>query len=137
MAQMSTMGNLQNTKNQGALRASELPSPRRGDAFLRMFGSSDRLTSNAGHTESSIPQTLTLLNGNQIQKLTNKQGVILKLIKDAKTPRDKLNILFVGIYSRYPTSEEHSKFQSLVGNNKQIKILAKAMLNSKSFLFIQ
>jgi len=137
MAQISTMGNLQNAKNQGVLRASELPSPRKGDAFLRMFGSSDRQTSNAAHTDSSIPQTLTLLNGQQIQKLTNNKGVILELMRDAKTPRDKLNILFIGIYSRYPTSEEHKKFQPFINDKKQIRVLAKAMLNSKNFLFLQ
>lgn len=129
--------NTQRVKNNGQLRASELPAPRNGDAFLRMFGASDRQTSNAAHTDSSIPQTLTLLNGKQIQQLTDNKGVILELMRDAKTPRDQLNILFIGIYSRYPTAEEHAKFQSLVSDKKKLRVLAKAMLNSKNFLFLQ
>jgi len=138
VAQMSTMGNLHNLKNQGPLRASELPSPRRGDAFLRIFGSSDRQTSNAAHTDSSIPQTLTLLNGHQIQQLANKnKGEVMNLIRSAKTAEEKLNILFIGIYSRYPTTEEHIKFQPFTNDKKQISVLAKAMLNSKNFLFLQ
>ena len=58
-------------------------------------------------------------------------------MRDAKTPRDQLNILFIGIYSRYPTAEEHAKFQSLVSDKKKLRVLAKAMLNSKNFLFLQ
>ncbi len=139
MAQMTTMGNLHHSKNYkiNELRASELPSPRNDDAFLRIFGSSDRQTSNAAQTDSSIPQTLSLLNGKQIHKLTDNKGEILELMRGGKTPREKLNVLFLGLYSRYPTAEEHVKFQPFISDKKQIRVLAKAMLNSKNFLFLQ
>lgn len=137
MAQMATMNVLRSKRNKGPLRASEMPAPAKGGRFLNKFGASDRNTSNAAHTDASIPQTLTLLNGREIVAVTDRKGILPNLLRKAKTPTAKLNILFTTIYSRYPTKNEIKKFSPLMKSPKQTRVLAKAMLNSKTFLFLQ
>ncbi|MGJ8657801.1 MAG: DUF1549 domain-containing protein [Akkermansiaceae bacterium] len=136
MLQMATNYNLK-VKNKSPLRASEMPAPSNGGGFLRMFGASDRQTPNAGHSDASIPQTLTLLNGKDIRSVADRKGTLPTLLSKASSPTEKLNILFITIYSRYPTSAEHKKYTPLMQDNKQTQVLAKAMLNSKRFLFLQ
>jgi hypothetical protein len=102
-----------------------------------MFGASDRQTPNAAQTDASIPQTLTLLNGREVLSVTGRKGTLPNLLMKASSPTEKLNILFITIYSRYPTDLELKKYQALMKNPKQTQVLAKAMLNSKRFLFLQ
>ncbi|MFT5905973.1 MAG: hypothetical protein ACI9E1_001578 [Cryomorphaceae bacterium] len=136
MVQMASMNTLR-TKSKGSLRASEIPAPAKGGRFLSMFGASDRQTSNAAQTDASIPQTLTLLNGREVLSVTDRKGTLPNLLMKANSPTEKLNILFITIYSRYPTDTELKKYQALMKNPKQTQVLAKAMLNSKRFLFLQ
>ncbi len=137
MVQMASMNNLKTKNNKGLLRASEKPSPSRGGDFLSRFGASDRNTPNAAHTDASVPQTLTLLNGREILSVTDRKGTLPNLLAKADSSKQKLNILFITIYSRYPTDAEVTKFIQYMTNPKQTQVLAKAMLNSKRFLFLQ
>ena len=132
-----TMMNVLRVKSKGFYRASEMPAPARGGHFLNRFGASDRQTSSAAHTDASIPQTLTLLNGKEITAVTDKKGTLPNLLMRASSASEKLDILFTSIYSRYPTASEKAKYKAYMNNPKQIQILAKAMLNSKRFLFLQ
>lgn len=136
MIQMTSNNNLR-VRSKAPLRASEMPSPSNGGSFLRMFGASDRQTPDAAHSDASIPQTLTLLNGKDIRAVADKKGTLPSLLSKASSSTEKLNILFLTVYSRYPTSTEHQKYQPLMEDNKQTEVLAKAMLNSKRFLFVQ
>jgi hypothetical protein len=136
MVEMASM-NVLRTNSKGSFRASEIPAPARGGLFLSMFGASDRQTPNAAQTDASIPQTLTLLNGREVLSVTGRKGTIPDLLMKASSPTEKLNILFITIYSRYPTDLELKKYQPLMKNPKQTQVLAKAMLNSKRFLFLQ
>jgi hypothetical protein len=136
MMEMASMNRLR-TKNKGTLRASELPAPANSGHFLSMFGASDRQTSNAAQTNASIPQALTLLNGREILSVTDRKGTLPNLLTKASSPTEKLNILFITIYSCYPTDIERQKYEPLMSNSKQTQVLAKAMLNSKRFLFLQ
>lgn len=138
MIEMTSMNNLKSkTKHQSPLRASEMPAPAKGGQFLNMFGASDRQTSNSSQTAASIPQTLTLLNGREILSLTDRKGTLPNLLLKSNSPSEKLNSLFISIYSCYPTEKELQKYLPFMGDPKQIQILARSMLNSKRFLFLQ
>lgn len=133
---MATMNNLRVRSNQ-VLRASEMPTPFRPGSFARDFGASDRNTTDAQHTYASIPQALVMLNGIQVDNITNKSGKLAQLMKHASTDEQRLNALFLSIYNSYPTLDEQRELKMFSRSRQDIKILAKSMLNSKRFLFVQ
>ncbi len=124
-------------RTRGVLRAYEHAQPFKAGTFVREFGSTDGETSNNSSNHASVPQALSMLNGREILMVTDKNGALPDALKKAKTPEERLNTLFLAIYSRYPTEKETARFKSYTSDLKQIGVLAKAMINSKSFLFIQ
>jgi len=138
MAQAS-VGNLR-YKNQGKLRSAELPAPHKNGNLMHQFGSSDRHTPDAASTHASIPQALTLLNGKEINSVTDKKGPQSSLpgiLRTAKTNAEKLEILFIAIYGSLPTEAERLKYTEYMETPKTTQVFAKAMLNSKRFLFVK
>jgi len=137
--QMASMINMNyiRVNTEKTLRASERPSPAASGTLLRNFGSSDRETSNAQHTKASIPQALAMLNGNEIQKITDKQGALIKLISGISKDDEKLETLFISIYSRPPSRKEKSDYLHMMKKLVDMRSLTKAMLASKRFLFVQ
>lgn len=138
-----SMTQMNSTKNKGygnknhKMRASEMPSPFKGGGLLRTFGASDRETPDAAYTDASIPQTLALLNGKEILTVTNNKSNLRDSFSKAKSPQEKLTSLFINIYSRYPSEAEIKKYLPLMNDKNQAQTFAKAMLNSKRFLFLQ
>lgn len=124
-------------RNRIPLRASELPTPFDPGSLPRDFGASDRNTTNAEHTRASIPQALTMLNGHEIERITDQRGKLADLLKQADSPDQRLDILFLSLYNAIPTKEERTFFAPLLAHPKHIRVLAKAMLTSNRFLFIQ
>ena len=137
MMSMLTKRNLRTSNNAKNLRASEQPSPANPSSFIRQFGSSDRATTNAAHTHSSIPQTLSLLNGNEIASLSDKQSCLIKGITKEATSSKKLDHLFLSIYNQLPSEAERSRYEPMMNNVSTMKPLITAMLNSKRFFFVQ
>ncbi|MBK1853998.1 DUF1549 domain-containing protein [Verrucomicrobiaceae bacterium 5K15] len=136
MMAMMAMRNLRMRKAP-MLRASEQPAPFRPGTFMRQFGASDRETSNASNQHASIPQALTLLNGKEIMTLTDGKGKLAREMRASATASQKLETLFLTIYGSMPTPAERERFEPLMGSPRQVQTLAKAMLNSKRFLFVQ
>ncbi len=136
MASMMTMGKTR-SRSKGIMRASEVPAPSKKGNLLQQFGASDRQIPDGSSTFASIPQTLTLLNGREVGSVTDKKGLLPQLIAKAKTNEEKLDVLFLSIYSTYPTEREKSKYTAYMSDFKKTQILAKAMLNSKRFLFVR
>lgn len=136
MASMMNMRNLR-TRSKTPLRASEMASPYRPGSFLRDFGASDRETTNSQHTQASIPQALALLNGHELDQITDNKGALPTLLQTAKTDEEKLQTLFLAIYSQYPTGKDKARYLPQMETYKDIQTLAKAMIASKRFLFIQ
>lgn len=133
---MAMMGNLK-VRNKQSLRASEMPTPFKPGSFARDFGASDRNTTDAQHTYASIPQALVMLNGAQVDSITNSSGKLAQLMKKARTDEQRLNALFLSIYNSYPNRDEQRTLKMFSRSRQDIKILAKSMLNSKRFLFVQ
>jgi hypothetical protein len=137
MSASMVMRNNIKVHDRGLLRASEMAQPFKPGSFARDFGASDRRTTNAQHTNASIPQALTMLNGYQIERITSRTGGLATTLKQNHRENDRLDTLFLSIYNRYPTSKEYSQYKTLSRTQQDIHILAKAMLNSKNFLFVQ
>lgn len=123
--------------NKKQLRASEKAQPFKPASLVREFGSTDGEVSNNSSEHSSITQTLALLNGNEIIQVTDRKGSLPRHLKQAKTPAERIDVLFLSLYSRYPTEEEKKAFSPYAKSRHTLVPLAKAMLNSKRFLFVQ
>ncbi|MGJ8678190.1 MAG: DUF1549 domain-containing protein [Akkermansiaceae bacterium] len=136
--EMSMMMNYGNrVDSEKFMRASEKPAPHKPGSLLREFGASDRNTPEASNTHATVPQALTLLNGKIINELTDRKGVLATAIKDAPSASERLDNLFLGIYGVYPTPAERDKYIEQARSINQLKPLARAMLTSKRFLFVQ
>ena len=62
---------------------------------------------------------------------------MVKQMKSARLEDQRLDVLFLSIYNKYPSKQERIDLKYVSRSRQDIKILAKAMLNSKRFLFIQ
>lgn len=133
---MVTMGTLR-VKERKLLRASEMASPFKPGSFPREFGASDRVTTDSQHTHASIPQALVMLNGQQIERITDEKGKMARQMRSARQVEQRLDVLFLSIYNKYPSKQERIDLKYVGRSRQDIKILAKAMLNSKRFLFVQ
>jgi hypothetical protein len=125
------------TRTSPNMRASEYPTPFRGDHLVRQFGGSDRLTPEAGDTHASTPQALTLLNGQIAMSTDSKKSKVFEAIAEITSPETRLDYLFLAFYGSRPTPEEQQEFLPLASDKEAIFTLARAMLTSKRFLFIQ
>jgi hypothetical protein len=137
-ATMVSMRNLGATaKPQRNMRASEYPTPFRGDHLVRQFGGSDRQIPEASDDHASIPQALTLLNGYIATTTENKKSKTFEALAEISSPETRLDYLFLAYYGAYPTPEEQEQFLPLAGDKDSLFTLARAMLTSKRFLFVQ
>jgi len=144
MAQMAEMAQVMNknlrVKIKGVTRASDRAAPAKDGNLLHQFGASDRQTPDAASTHASIPQALTLLNGREVGAVSDRRGAagsLPALIKAARSDAERLDALFIAIYGCHPTDAERSKYTKHMENDKTMQVFAKAMLNSKRFLFVQ
>lgn len=119
------------------LRSSELPSPQRGGSIVAEFGGSDRNSPSSAHTHATVPQILRLLNGRETALLGSKQSALAKSFRKMKTPEERLEFLFLNFYSAYPTAAEKEIFLPETKTPHSTLTLARAMLTSNRFLFVQ
>jgi hypothetical protein len=119
------------------MRASEYPTPFRGDHLVRQFGGSDRIIPEAAADHASIPQALTLLNGNIATTTENRNSKIFEALAEIANAETRLDYLFLAFYSAYPTAEERETFGALANDKDELFTLSRAMLTSKRFLFVQ
>jgi hypothetical protein len=119
------------------MRASELPVPARGGSFLAEFGGSDAESPSSAHTEATVPQTLRLLNGLETSLLTNKKNAFARSFSAIDSPEDRLDHLFLSLYSAYPTKTEKEAFLPEVETIESSITFARAILTSNRFLFVQ
>ena len=119
------------------MRASEHPTPFRANHIVRQFGGSDRNTTEAAHTMASVPQALTLLNGQIANSAENRKSKIFEALAEITSPEMRLEYLFLAYYSSRPTAQEKEEFLPLAENAKDLFTLARAMLTSNRYLFMQ
>lgn len=119
------------------LRASELPVPARGGTFLAEFGASDAESPSAAHTEATVPQILRLLNGRETALLTDRKNAFARTLTKLESAEERLEFLFLSLYSAFPTEAEKESFLPAVATPEATADLARAILTSNRFLFIQ
>ena len=112
-------------------RASELQTPAQPGHFLQEFGQSDREIADNANKHASVTQALTLLNGTFYGALFNKESPLMKKLSEAHEPHEKINILFLSILNREPTSEE---LKCVWQNFHQQRLIR--LLEIKKFLII-
>lgn len=122
-----------------AQRAANLPSPAPAGHFLREFGQSDRDVIENANDKASLPQALQLMNGPYADALVSKYGVLARQFMKEETPEGRLNVIFLSLYSRYPTKAEKYYMTPLVAElgDQAYKDLVFAILNTQQFIFIQ
>ena len=122
------------------MRASELPSPAKAGHFLRQFGQSDRSMIDNGTQDATVTQVLNLLNGFVDQNIVrNSRSFILNEIKQMKSTEDKLNTLYLSLYSRYPATREKSMMLNYIkktgDTDKSYTDIIWALINTNEFMF--
>ena len=90
----------------GLMRASEIVTPAPPGHFLREFGQSDREIIENSNRQASVPQALTLLNGIIYGGVFNPQSPLSKNLSRVDSEEEKINVLFLSILNRKPSSME-------------------------------
>ncbi len=62
---------------------------------------------------------------------------MFEAIAEITNPETRLEYLFLAFYATRPTDEERKEFLPLAENREDVFTLARAMLTSKRFLFVQ
>ena len=119
------------------MRASEHPSPFRAGSMVRQFGGSDRNSPEAAHTDATIPQALTLLNGQVAASTESRRSKVFEALAEITSPEQRLDYLFLAFYSSRPSAAEKKELLPLAEDREDIFMLARAMLTSKRYLFVQ
>jgi len=130
-------GNKKKNDGNGSLRASEYPAPFQPGSLVREFGGSDRQTTSSSATTATVPQALALLNDYKTDIAAGKKSRLGQTLINIKSPNERLDCLFVTLFSRPPSPEEEKKYRTLASDPTALRDLARAMLTSNRFLFIQ
>lgn len=122
-------------------RASELPSPLPGDHFLRQFGQGDREAINGGQSEATVPQILSMFNGDITHVMLEPGSALVDNVLKLNKPADQMDAIFVSILARKPKTVDRivaaKEFSQQRYDAVALGNIAWALLNTREFLFIQ
>ncbi|MBL9131648.1 MAG: DUF1553 domain-containing protein, partial [Verrucomicrobiaceae bacterium] len=131
----------QKTLHQTWSRAAELPSPAPRGHFLREFGQSDRDVIENSSDEASVPQALTIMNGSLLSQITSGWSTFSLNLRKAATNEEKINVLFLSLYSRLPTEKERARMlqtiESYASNKNLWEDITLAALSTQRFIFVE
>ncbi|HBE68862.1 MAG TPA: hypothetical protein DDW52_12010 [Planctomycetaceae bacterium] len=139
-ARNKAMNQTANYRRQVLMRASELPSPLPPDHFLRQFGQGDRETIQGDSVEPTVPQILTMFNGPFSHMLLEKGSVIYDNLMRARTKHEALDVMFLTILNRPPTSRDKTSALREMGRGDAAMGYGNvvwALINTREFMFIQ
>ena len=133
--------NFQRSLHQTWSRAAELPSPAPRGHFLREFGQSDREIVENASDEASVPQALTMMNGTLLNGLTSAWSTLSINLRKAKTNDEKIDTLFLSLYSRKPNAKEKAHMLQTLESYATSKTLWEditlAALSTQRFIFVE
>lgn len=131
----------QKTLHQTWSRAAELPSPAPRGHFLREFGQSDRDVIENANDEASVTQALTIMNGSLGTQLTSAWSTLSLNLRQAKTNDEKIDALFLSLYSRKPDAKEKAHMLQTIESYAASKTLWEditlAALSTQRFIFVE
>jgi hypothetical protein len=121
------------------MRSSELPSPAPNGHFLREFGQSDRDTIENSHKNASVSQALMLLNSNVLNDIVGNKSMVSKEIAACMTAKEKEDVLFLSVLSRFPSDKERQLVAGRVAERGEqgYEDIVVALLNTSRFAFIE
>jgi hypothetical protein len=94
----------------------------------------------AQHTDATVPQALSLLNGFVDKNLLPNAKAALRAAADAaKDPESKLRTVFRGVLSRDPNASEKDAWVADLGKrgDAALKDLIWTLVNTHEFMFIR
>lgn len=120
-------------------RASELPTPLPAGHFLRQFGQSDRESIEGNTTDGSVPQVLQMFNGPITHMLLEPKSLMVSNVMSQKSMDDRVNVIFLTVLSRQPTSEERQAALAEIREHGPAGYgnVIWALVNTREFLFVQ
>ncbi len=121
------------------MRAADLRSPAPNGHFLREFGQSDRELVENSNDDATVGQALMLLNGKTFTQMLNPYTMISRSLRRAKTAEETIDTIYLSLFSRKASAEEHAMLKEVVGNNTLVGQgdALWAALNTRQFYFIQ
>lgn len=139
-------GGLPTDKNAPS-RAIQLPDESFASYFLDVFGRPQRISACECErvSEANLAQALHLLNSDEVQnKISRGGGRAAQLAdpKDSRSEEEKLEELFLWVFSRKPTAEDKKAALDHIQKHESNKKLAYeniiwALINTKEFVFNQ
>ncbi|MCC6508075.1 MAG: DUF1549 domain-containing protein [Pirellulaceae bacterium] len=127
-------------RRQVLARASELPLPLPADHFIRQFGQCDRETISGDSLDPTVPQILTMFNGPFTHMMLEKGSMIYDNILRAANPRDQLEVMFISILQRPPSSADREiALREMKSGDPAMGYgnIIWALINTREFLFVQ
>jgi hypothetical protein len=123
------------------VRAVQIPDPVSASPFLKMFGSSERVTACAceRNGDVTLPQILKVINAEGLNtKLNDANGALVKLLAEEKDDAKVVEELFLRFLGRKPGADEAKRVSEAKGAGSRdefFRDLAWALANSKEFVF--
>lgn len=123
------------------VRAAELVSPAPRGHFLREFGQSDRDVIENANDEASVPQALTILNGQLVSQLSNGWTALSLAVQRAPQADQKIDAVYLSIFSRRATPGEKAMLLQMLDASAGSKTIWEdiilAAVSTQQFCFIQ
>jgi hypothetical protein len=123
-------------------RAISLPDGSITSSFLELFGRPSRDTGleSERNNRPSAAQRLHLLNSTHIERKIEQGQKLQQLVRNAKSPTDVVDGLYLAILSRYPTEEELAAVKQYsesgaVKRREAVVDLTWALMNTSEFLY--
>ncbi len=126
-------------QSDGAWRpAIEKPFPAGPGSFLNTFGSHARETIQERDTAVTIPQALTLLNGNFLNRAVQMHPThpVRRWLEAAVPRREVVRRLFISTLSRPPTDDERDDVLDVAQTESTWADVQWALINTREFMFV-
>ena len=120
-------------------RASIMEQPARGGHMLDTFGQSDRQVTDEHTYDGSVPQVLSMMNGEFTEKLTDSDSELIRALTKPSTVRERANAAYHAILSRDASPMELNKAEAFLKKHgdEGLSDLVWALINNPEFLFIR
>jgi hypothetical protein len=123
------------------VRAAELVSPAPRGHFLREFGQSDRDVIENASDEASVPQALTIMNGQLVTQLSSGWAALSLALQRVPQADQKIDTIYLSIFSRRATSKEKAMMLQMLdaaaGSKTVWEDIVLAAISTQQFCFIQ
>ncbi|MES2594191.1 MAG: DUF1549 domain-containing protein [Verrucomicrobiota bacterium] len=119
----------------GFERASELPQPTPAGHFLRLFGQGNRDFIGDNWSATTVPQALLMLNSDFFDHVARSGSPLNTSLRRYMNAREVARGAFLAILTREPEKAEIEACLEILGESRNPKALARALLSTAEFTF--